>query len=94
MKKGLSLLIEVASIALSIYGFSTAAYWYWVFLKTPATIQSSGDIILQGVPLEHIIGSLFTTALGGLVHAMGSLFQDDISELDKRLHALAKRKPS
>ncbi len=93
MKRGLSLLVEVASIALSIYGFSTAAYWYWVYLKTPATIQSSGEIILQGVPLEHIIGSLFTTALGGLVHAMGSLFQDDISKLDDKLRALFKLKP-
>jgi hypothetical protein len=93
MKRGLSLLVEVASIALSIYGFSTAAYWYWVFLKTPATIQSSGDIVLQGVPLEHIIGSLFTTALGGLVHALGSVFQDDITKLDDRLRALFKLNP-
>lgn len=87
------LLVEVVSVALSVYGFGTAAYWYWVYLNTPATIQYGGEIVLQGVPLEHIIGSLFTTALGGLVHALGSIFQDDILQLDKRLRVLAKLKP-
>jgi hypothetical protein len=93
MKQGLTLLVDLSSIALSVYGFSTAAYWYWVYLHAPATIQSGGQIVLQGVPFEHIVVSLFTTALGGLVHALGSLFQDDLVELDKKLRVLAKLKP-
>ncbi len=90
VKKGLPLMIEVVSILLSVYGFGTAAYWYWVYLRSPAVIQYQGQIVMQGVPLEHIIGSLFTTALGGLVHTVGTLFEEHIQAFERQVRALLK----
>jgi hypothetical protein len=84
MKRGLTLLVDLASIALSVYGFGSAAYWYWVYLHSASTIQYRGQIVLQGVPLSHIISSLFTTALGGMVHALGAVFQDELKNIDKQ----------
>ena len=70
-KKLFAVAIEVASIALSFYGFASALYWYWVFLQSaPSQSISSNALVLQGVPLSHIIESLLTIALGGFVHTM------------------------
>jgi hypothetical protein len=84
MKKGLALLVDLVSIALSVYGLGTAAYWYWVYLHSASAIQYGDQIVLQGVPLSHVIVSLFTTALGGMVHALGAVFQDDLHDVEKR----------
>jgi hypothetical protein len=70
-KKLFAVGVEVASIALSIYGFASALYWYWIFLQSaPAQSISSNALVLQGVPLSHIIQSLLTIALGGFIHTM------------------------
>ena len=92
MKRGLTLLVDLASIALSVYGFGSAAYWYWVYLHSSSVIQYGGQIVMQGVPLSHIIGSLFTTALGGMVHALGAIFQDELKNIDKQWFTRAKAK--
>ena len=69
-KKLYSVVIEVGSIALSTYGFASAAYWYWVFLQSPpAQVVSANTLVLQGIPISHIVTSLFTIALGGFIHA-------------------------
>jgi hypothetical protein len=92
MKRGLTLLVDLVSIALSVYGLGTAAYWYWVYLHSASAIQYGGQIVLQGVPLSHIIVSLFTTALGGMVHALGTVFQDELHDVDERWFTNAKAK--
>jgi hypothetical protein len=80
----LSVGVEVASIILSVYGFATAAYWYWVFLQSaPTTSVSSNAIVLQGVPLGHIIQSLLTIALGGFIHTMNRLWPDILELLER-----------
>ena len=76
-KKLFSVGVEVGSATLSIYGFATAAYWYWVFLQSAHTTTiSSNAIVLQGVPLAHIIQSLLTIALGGFIHTMNRLLPE------------------
>jgi hypothetical protein len=92
MKRGLTLLVDLASIALSVYGLGSAAYWYWVYMHSAPVIQYGGQIVLQGVPLSHIIISLFTTALGGMVHALGAIFQDELKNIDKQWFSKAKAK--
>ncbi|HMD79086.1 MAG TPA: hypothetical protein VKF39_03780, partial [Nitrososphaerales archaeon] len=58
-KKLFSVVVEFGSIALSVYGFTSAVYWYWIFLQSaPAESVISNAIVLQGVPLSHIIESL------------------------------------
>ena len=70
-KKLFAVAVEVGSIALSIYGFASALYWYWIFMQSvPAQSISSNALVLQGVPLSHIIESLLTIALGGFIHTM------------------------
>jgi hypothetical protein len=84
-KKLYSVGVEVASIALSIYGFGGALYWYWVFLQSvPSQTISSNSLVLQGVPLSHIIESLLTIALGGFIHTMHRLWPE-ILELFERV---------
>jgi hypothetical protein len=94
-KKLLAVAIEVGSIALSTYGFASALYWYWVFLQSaPAQSISSNALVLQGVPLSHIIESLLTIALGGFIHNMHRVWPE-ILELFERtergLESEAKR---
>jgi hypothetical protein len=70
-KKLVPVAIEVGSIALSFYGFASALYWYWVFLSSaPVQTVSSNALVLQGIPLAHIIQSLLSIALGGFVHSL------------------------
>ena len=78
------MLVELASVALSVYGFAGALYWYWVFLQSaPVETVSSASIVLQGVPLAHIIQSLFTIALGGFVHTMHRLWPEMLDLLER-----------
>ncbi len=84
-KKLFAVGIEVGSIALSIYGFASALYWYWIFLQSaPAQSISSNALVLQGVPLSHIIESLLTVALGGFIHTIHRLWPE-ILELFERV---------
>src|SRR5712692_1073450 len=84
-KKLLTVTVEVGSGALSIYGFANALYWYWIFLQSaPAQSISSNALVLQGVPLSHIIESLLTIALGGFIHTMHRLWPE-ILELFQRV---------
>jgi hypothetical protein len=84
-KKLLSVAVELGSIALSVYGFASAVYWYWVFLQSPPLQSiSSNSLVLQGVPLSHIIGSLFSIALGGFIHVMHRVWPE-ILELFERV---------
>jgi len=84
-KKLFSVAVEIGSIALSVYGFASAVYWYWVFLQSsPVQSVSSNALILQGVPLSHIIGSLFSIALGGFIHATHRVWPE-ILELFERV---------
>jgi len=70
-KKLFPVAVEAGSIVLSIYGFGSALYWYWIFLQSaPAQSISSNALVLQGVPLSHIIESLLTIALGSFIHTM------------------------
>ena len=84
-KKLYSVAIEVGSVALSVYGFASAAYWYWVFLQSPPTQSiNSNTLVLQGIPISHIVTSLFTIALGGFIHATHRLWPE-ILELFERV---------
>ncbi|HMD79600.1 MAG TPA: hypothetical protein VKF39_06435 [Nitrososphaerales archaeon] len=84
-KKLFGLVVEAGSAALSIYGFVSAVYWYWVFLQSaPVQSISSNALVLQGVPLSHIIESLLTIALGGFIHTMHRLWPE-ILELFERV---------
>jgi len=84
-KKLLTVTVEVGSGALSIYGFASALYWYWIFLQSaPAQSISSNALVLQGVPLSHIIESLLTIALGGFIHTIHRLWPE-ILELFERV---------
>jgi hypothetical protein len=77
--------VELGSVALSVYGFASAVYWYWVFTQSaPVETMASGSIILQGVPVSHIIQSLLTIALGGFIHTTHRLWPE-ILELFKSL---------
>jgi hypothetical protein len=77
VKKLYSVAIEVGSVALSTYGFASAVYWYWVFLQSPpAQIVSSNTLVLQGIPISHIVTSLFTIALGGFIHSTHRLWPE------------------
>jgi hypothetical protein len=83
-KKLLPVAIEVGSIALSTYGFGSALYWYWIFLQSaPSQTISSNALVLQGVPLSHIIESLVTIALGGFLHTMNRLWPDILDLLGR-----------
>jgi hypothetical protein len=76
-KKLFAVAVEAGSAALSIYGFASALYWYWIFLQSaPAQIVISNALVLQGVPLSHIIESLLTIALGGFIHTMHRLWPE------------------
>lgn len=76
-KKLYSISIEVGSLLLSTYGFASAIFWYWVFLQsTPTQSISSNSLVLQGVPLSHIIESLLTIALGGFIHTVHRLWPE------------------
>ncbi|MDA4125114.1 MAG: hypothetical protein OK438_06690 [Thaumarchaeota archaeon] len=76
-KKLSTVAVEVGSAALSIYGFASALYWYWIFLQSaPNQTISSNALVLQGVPLSHIIESLLTIALGGFVHTLHRLWPE------------------
>ncbi len=46
MKRGLTLLVDLASIALSVYGLGSAAYWYWVYQHSAPVIQYGGQMVL------------------------------------------------
>lgn len=75
----------MGSIALSTYGFASAAYWYWVFLQSPpAQVVSANTLVLQGIPISHIVTSLFTIALGGFIHATHRVWPE-ILDLFKRV---------
>ena len=83
-KKLFTVSIEVGSIALSIYGFASALYWCWVFLQSvPSQTISSNALVLQGVPLSHIIESLLTIALGGFIHTMHRILPDILDLLGR-----------
>ena len=83
-KKLYSVGIEVGSVALSTYGFASAVYWYWVFLQSPpAQVVSSNTLVLQGVPISHIVTSLFTIALGGFIHATHRLWPEILELLER-----------
>jgi hypothetical protein len=93
-KKLLSVAIEVGSIALSTYGFASALYWYWVFLQSaPAQSISSNALVLQGVPLSHIIESLLTIALGGFhnMHRVWPEILELFERTERGLESEAKR---
>jgi hypothetical protein len=76
--------LEVGSAALSIYGFASASYWYWIFLQSaPAQSVSSNALVLQGVPLSHIIESLLTIALGGFIHTMHRLWPEILALFER-----------
>ena len=87
--------VEVGSAALSIYGFASAVYWYWIFLQSaPAQSISSNALVLQGVPLSHIIESLMTIALGGFIHTLHRLwpeFLDLFGRAERKVESEAKR---
>jgi hypothetical protein len=87
--------VEVVSGALSIYGFASALYWYWIFLQSaPASSISSNSLVLQGVPLSHIIQSLLTIALGGFIHTMHRLWPeilDLLGRAEREVKSEAKR---
>jgi hypothetical protein len=83
-KKLYSVAIEVGSIALSTYGFASAVYWYWVFLQSPpAQVVSSNTLVLQGIPISHIVTSLFTIALGGFIHATHRVWPEVLELLER-----------
>jgi hypothetical protein len=83
-KKLFAVAVEVGSIALSFYGFASALYWYWIFLQSaPAQSISSNALVLQGVPLSHIIENLLTIALGGFIHTVHRVWPE-ILDLFKR----------
>jgi hypothetical protein len=83
-KKLYSVGIEVGSVTLSTYGFASAVYWYWVFLQSPpAQVVSSNTLVLQGVPISHIVTSLFTIALGGFIHATHRLWPEILELLER-----------
>jgi hypothetical protein len=83
-KKLSSIGVEVGSAALSIYGFASAVYWYWIFLQSaPAQSISSNALVLQGVPLSHIIESLLTIALGGFIHTMHRLWPEILALFER-----------
>lgn len=83
-KKLFSVAVEVGSIALSIYGFASALYWYWVFQQSvPSQTISSNALVLQGVPLSHIIESLLTIALGGFIRTMHRLWPDILEVFER-----------
>jgi hypothetical protein len=83
-KKLYSVAIEVGSVALSTYGFASAAYWYWVFLQSPpAQVVSSNTLVLQGIPISHIVTSLFTIALGGFIHTTHRLWPEILELLER-----------
>jgi hypothetical protein len=94
-KKLFAVTVEVGSAALSIYGFASALYWYWIFLQSaPAQSISSNALVLQGVPLSHIIESLLTIALGGFIHTMHRLwpeFLDLFERVGRGVESEAKR---
>jgi hypothetical protein len=94
-KKLFSVVVEFGSIALSVYGFASAVFWYWIFLQSPpAESVSSNAIVLQGVPLSHIIESLLTIALGGLVHALHRVLPeifDLLKRAERDVESAAKR---
>jgi hypothetical protein len=84
-KKLYSVAIEVGSVALSTYGFASAVYWYWVFLQSPpAQSVDSNTLVLQGIPISHVVTSLFTIALGGFIHTTHRLWPE-ILELFERV---------
>lgn len=94
-KKLYAVSIEVGSLLLSTYGFASATYWYWVFLQsTPAQSVSSNSLVLQGVPLSHIIESLLTIALGGFIHTVHRLWPeilDLLKDVGRGAESEAKR---
>jgi hypothetical protein len=83
-KKLSSIAIEGGSAALSIYGFASALYWYWIFLQSPPSQTiSSNSLVLQGVPLAHIIQSLLTIALGGFIHTIHRLWPEIVALFER-----------
>jgi hypothetical protein len=83
-RKLFAVAVEVGSAALSIYGFASALYWYWIFLQsTPVQSISSNALVLQGVPLSHIIESLLTIALGGFIHTIHRLWPEILALFER-----------
>ncbi len=83
-KKLFAVAVEVGSLALSVYGFASALYWYWIFQQSvPTQTISSNALVLQGVPLSHIIESLLTIALGGFIHTVHRLLPDIVALLER-----------
>ncbi len=83
-KKLFTVAVEAGSAALSVYGFASAVYWYWVFLQSaPAQSVSSNALVLQGVPLSHIIESLMTIALGGFIHTLHRVWPEVLELLER-----------
>jgi hypothetical protein len=94
-KKLFTVAVEVGSAVLSVYGFASAVYWYWVFLQSaPAQSVSSNALVLQGVPLSHIIESLMTIALGGFIHTLHRVWPeilDLLGRVERKVESEAKR---
>jgi hypothetical protein len=83
-KKLFAVAVEVGSAAFLIYGFISALYWYWIFLQsTPVQSISSNALVLQGVPLSHIIESLLTIALGGFIHTMHRVWPEILALFER-----------